>query len=264
MEKKSIGTEKLQKGGLNLGKKGPTRHLKRHRSPGFWPIHRKAGVWTIRTSSGPHSRNTSIPTTILLRNQLKYAHTAKEAKKILSQKKLIVDGKPRNKKSFPIGIMDVVHIPDSSEYYRALPDLGGKLRLLPISAEEAQFKLYRIIGKTSQKRGRIQLNFHDGSNLIIDSEKDQYKVNDVIKIKIPEKEILDYLEFKGMQQVIVTGGRSQGFRGTLIGLGPEPGWKKTAIIRTPEGNDIRTLSKYLFVIGSNEPMIKLMIDEDEN
>ena len=60
-----------------------------------------------------------------------------------------------------------------------------------------------------------------------------------------------------MQQVIVTGGRSQGARGTLIGLGPEPGWKKTATIRTPEGEDIRTLAQYIFVVGTNESIIQL-------
>jgi small subunit ribosomal protein S4e len=245
-----------------MGKKGPTRHLKRHRSPAFWPIHRKANTWTIRTSSGPHSIDTSIPTTIILRDQLKYATSASEAKKLLIQKKLLVDGKPRVDTSFPVGLMDVLHIPDSGEHFRVLPDQGGKLKFLAITVDEAQFKLLRIIGKTSQKGGKTQLNLHDGSNLIISTEQDQYKVNDVLKLKIPEKEILGSIEFKEMQQVIITGGRSQGERGTLIGLGSEPGWKKTATIRTTEGDDIRTLSQYLFVVGSNEPIIKLA-DEEE-
>jgi ribosomal protein S4E len=60
-----------------------------------------------------------------------------------------------------------------------------------------------------------------------------------------------------MQQVIITGGRSQGAKGILIGFGSEPGWKKTATIRTPKGEDIRTLSKYVFVVGTNFPLIDL-------
>ena len=244
-----------------MGNKGPTRHLKRHQSPSHWPIYRKAGVWTIRTSPGPHNMDTSIPSTVILRDQLQYATTASEAKTILIQGKFHVDGKPRMDTAYPVGLMDVLHIPDSGEYFRVLPDQGGKLKFLAISAEEAQFKLYRIIGKTSQKKGKIQLNLHDGSNILVGAEQDHYKVNDVLKVKVPEKEIQDYIEFKEMQQVIVTGGRSQGARGTLIGMGPEPGWKKTATIRTPEGNDIRTLANYLFVVGSNEPVIKLEEDE---
>jgi small subunit ribosomal protein S4e len=243
-----------------MGKKGPTRHLKRHQSPAHWPIHRKGGVWTVRTKPGPHNMENSIPTAIILRDELKYAKTASEAKTILTNRQLIVDGKPRVKSTFPIGLMDVVNIPDTGEYFRILPDHGGKLKLLPISSEEATFKLYRITSKTTQRNGKTQLNLHDGSNILVKTEQDNYKVNDVLKIKIPEKEIQDSIEFKEMQQVIITGGRSQGSKGTLIGFGPELGWKKTASIRTPEGDDIRTLAKYLFVVGANSPIIKL---EDE-
>lgn len=242
--------------------KGPTKHLKRHRSPAFWPIHRKSGTWAVRTSSGPHSLNTSIPTTIILRDQLKYATNAREAKKLIKDGKLLVDGKVRKDNRYPVGLMDVVTIPDTGEYFRVLPDHGGRLKFLPISAEEAQFKLCRVSGKTTLRAGKTQLNLHDGYNLVIDTEADQYKVGDVLKVKVPEKEIQDYIELKEMQQVIITGGRSQGAQGILIGLGPEPGWKKTATIRTAEGDDIRTLSRYLFVVGTNEPVITLNAGEE--
>lgn len=206
--------------------------------------------------------NTSIPTTIILRDQLKYAHTAREAKSLIKNGKMLIDGKIRKDEKFPVGLMDVVTIPDTGENFRVLPDHGGKLKFIAISADEAQFKLCRIVGKTSLKTGKTQLNLHDGNNIVLSTEADQYKVNDVLKIKVPEKEIQDSIEFKEMQQVIITGGRSQGAQGVLIGLGTEPGWKKTAIIRTLAGDDIRTLSKYLFVVGSNEPVITLNAGEE--
>jgi len=245
-----------------MGNKGPTKHLKRHMSPAFWPIHRKGGKWAVRPSSGPHSLKTSIPTKVLLRDQFKYATTAREAKSLIKNGKMLIDGKVRKDDRFPVGLMDVIHIPDTKEYFRVLPDHGGKLRYLAITAEEAQFKLCRIIGKTSLKAGKTQLNLHDGSNVVINTEADKYKVNDVLKIKVPEKEIMDSIEFKEMQQVIITGGRSQGAQGVLIKVGPEPGWKRTATIRTLEGDDIRTLSNYLFVVGINEPVIKLNAGEE--
>jgi small subunit ribosomal protein S4e len=205
---------------------------------------------------------TSIPTKVLLRDQFKYATTAREAKSLIKNGKMLIDGKVRKDDRFPVGLMDVIHIPDTKEYFRVLPDHGGKLRYLAITAEEAQFKLCRIIGKTSLKAGKTQLNLHDGSNVIVNTEADKYKVKDVLKIKVPEKEILDHIEFKEMQQVIITGGRSQGAQGVLIKVGPEPGWKRTATIRTIEGDDIRTLSNYLFVVGVNEPVIKLNAGEE--
>ncbi len=245
-----------------MGNKGPTKHLKRHMSPAFWPIHRKGGTWAVRTSSGPHSLKTSIPTKVIMRDQLKYATTAREAKSLIKNGKMVVDGVVRKDDRFPVGLMDVVHIPDSGEYFRVLPDHGGKLRFLAITAEEGKFKLCRITGKTTLKAGKTQLNLHDGNNLVINTDADPYKVNDVLKIKVPEKEIIESIEFKEMQQVIITGGRSQGAQGVLIELGPEPGWKKTATIRTTDGNDFRTLSKYLFVVGSNEPVITLNAGEE--
>lgn len=240
-----------------MGKKGPTRHLKRHKSPAFWTIPRKAGKWAVRSSPGPHSIQSSIPINVILRDTLKHASTSKEAKILIKAGKIVVDGKKRIDERFPVGLMDVLHLPDSNENYRVLPDHGGRLKLLPITNEETSFKLCRIIGKTTLQDNITQLNLHDGKNININSEADNYSVNDVIKVKIPELEIQNHIEFKEMTQAIIIGGRSQGATGMLIGLGPEPGWKKTATIRTQDGEDIRTLADYVFVIGEEEPVISL-------
>ncbi|MBN2335330.1 30S ribosomal protein S4e [Candidatus Bathyarchaeota archaeon] len=245
-----------------MGNKGPTRHLKRHNSPSYWPIHRKSGAWSVRTSSGPHTLHTSMPINVVIRDQLKYAKTAKEAKILIKGGKMTVDGKPREDERFPVGLMDVVTFPETGESFRVLPDHGGKLRLLLITADEAKFKLVRITGKTTQPGRKTQLNLHDGQNIVVSAEADNFKVGDVLKIKIPEKDVVDHIEFKEMQQSIVTGGRSQGTQGMIIGLGPEPGWKKTCSIRTLEGEDIRTLSQYVFVVGSKEPVITLNAGEE--
>lgn len=246
-----------------MGKKGPVKHIKRHQSPVFWPIHRKSGTWATKTRSGPHSLSTSMPLNVLIRDELKYAKTARESKYLVKQGKLIVDGKPRLDEKFPVGLMDVITIPNSKEYFRILPGQNGKLRLQPIAEDAAKFKLVRITGKTTLPGKRTQLNLHDGQNIVVSAEADKYSVNDVIKLKVPEKEIMDHVEFKEMQQSIITGGRSQGAQGMIIGLGPEPGWKKTCTIRTPQGDDIRTLAGYVFVVGSKQPLITLEAGEEQ-
>lgn len=258
MEEKGDGEEELQyRGGVVVGNKGPVKHMKRHQSPSFWPIDRKTGNWAVKTSAGPHSTNTSIPSNVLLRNELKISKTAKESKFIIKRGRILVDGKPRLDTRFPIGLMDVVSLPDKGENYRVLPAHNGKFKLIPISEEETGFKLCKIVGKQTLPHGLTQLNLHDGQNQIITREADNYNVNDVLKLRVPEKEIMDRIEFKEMQQSIITGGRSQGAQGMIIGFSQEPGWKRTATIRTEEGEDIRTLAKYVFVVGSNEPIIKL-------
>jgi ribosomal protein S4E len=40
-------------------------------------------------------------------------------------------------------------------------------------------------------------------------------------------------------------------------FGTEPGKKKTATIRTPENENVRTLSMYIFAVGTDTPIISL-------
>jgi small subunit ribosomal protein S4e len=239
-----------------MGRKGPTRHLKRQQAPTFWTIKRKEAIWSINTSPGPHNFGSSIPVTVLLRDVLNYAATRKEASQISNQSKIKIDGKIRLDDKFPVGLMDVVSLPSASESYRVLPAKGGRLKLHQIKGEEIGFKLCRIIGKTILRNNITQLRLHDGRTLIIPAGS-PYKVNDVLKIKVPSQEIMEHIPFKDQLQIIITGGRSQGETGIIIGFGDEPGWKKTATVRTPSGEDIRTLTKYVFPIGTTESLISL-------
>ncbi len=239
-----------------MGRKGPSRHLKRQQAPTFWTMKRKEAIWSINTSPGPHNFGTSIPVAVILRDMLNYSTIRKEASLIASSGKIKIDGKPRADDKFPVGLMDVISLPDAGESYRVLPGKGGRLALHQIKGEEIGFKLCRIIGKTILRNNVIQLHLHDGRTLVV-PEGSPYKVNDVLKIKVPTQEIMEHIAFKDQLQIIIIGGRSQGETGMIIGFGDEPGWKKTATVRTPGGEDIRTLTKYVFPIGTTESLISL-------
>lgn len=240
-----------------MGKKGPTRHLKREMAPHFWPVPRKKNVWATRTGPGPHGLNVSMPLLLVVRDFLGYAETAKEASILIKQGKIRVDGKPRKDHRYSVGIMDVVELPDAKRSFRVIPKLGGRLALHPISGEELRFKLCRIVGKTTVRDGATQLNLHDGRNVLLKDRGGEYAVNDTVKLSVPEQEIVEHVGFKPGARVIITGGRSQGRHGILMGIGSEPGKKRTATIRTPENEDVRTMAKYIFAIGSETPMISL-------
>ena len=199
----------------------------------------------------------SSPLLVVVRDFLGYAETAKEARMIIKQGKVLVDGKARADERYSVGLMDVVELPDAEKYYRVLPEHGGRFILHPIKREEAAYKLCLIVGKTTVKGGATQLNLHDGRNVLLADGGDTYAVNDIVKLSVPDQEITDHIEFKPGVRVIITGGRSQGQFGILIGLGSEPGSKRTATIRTPENEDVRTLAKYVFAVGSETPIISL-------
>jgi small subunit ribosomal protein S4e len=199
-----------------------------------------------------------MPLLVIIRDVLGYAESSREAKMLIKQGKVLVDGKQRKDERYPIGIMDVIELPDANQLFRVLPVQGKRLKLHPIERHEAEFKLCRIIGKTIVKGGRTQLNFHDGRTLKLPLEEEyEYEVNEVLQLKIPEQEIMSNIKFRQGVQAIITGGRSGGKYGVIIGFGSEPGKKKTAIVRTIDKEDVRTLAQYIFAVGSDKSLISL-------
>ena len=237
--------------------KGPAHHMKRELSPSFWPIHRKRHVWAVKTSPGPQPANQSLPLVVVVRDLLGHAETGREAKMLIKQGKILVDGTPRRDEGVPIGVMDVLEIPDAKETFRVLPARGGRLKLHPIRGDEKGFKLCRITGKTSLKGGKTQLNLHDGRNILSPEGEEPHDVGDVLRLKIPEQEMVDSVKFETGALAIVTGGRSKGTLGSLAEIGSEPGDKRIVALRTREGEEVRTLARYVFVVGRGEPLVSL-------
>jgi small subunit ribosomal protein S4e len=248
-----------------LGKKGRSTGLKRKPAPRFWPIHRKEYVWVVKPSSGPHSGEKCIPLAIILREILGLAKTRKECKAIVSQGKIYVDGKVRREDDFPAGLMDVISIPELDKHFRILPSKKG-LILHPISKEEASFKLCRIEDKTITEKGHVQLNLHDGLNVMVkvadpkNPREDVYKTLDTLKISIPERQILEHVKMKENDFAMITGGKNIGKHGRIVSIESAEGKKRRnalVIIEDEKGNRYQTILNFVFAIGEKQPLISL-------
>ncbi|MBC7130748.1 30S ribosomal protein S4e [Candidatus Bathyarchaeota archaeon] len=248
-----------------MGKKGGSQALKRKPAPRIWPIHRKEFVWAVRPTPGPHSLKRCLPLTIVLRELLGVAKTRREAKIIASQGKVYVDGKVRRDDSFPVGLMDVISLPDLDKNFRVLPSKKG-LILHPISKEEANFKLCRIENKTTVKGGHIQLNLHDGSNILIrvddsrNPQEDVYNTFDTVKLSLPERQISDHIVMQEGVFAIITGGKNQGKFGKIVEIEKAEGKKRKDFLVTIEdanGNRYQTILDFVFAIGADQPLISL-------
>ncbi|MEM2466546.1 MAG: 30S ribosomal protein S4e [Candidatus Bathyarchaeia archaeon] len=248
-----------------MGRKGGSTTLKRKPSPKIWPIHRKEFVWVVKPTPGPHSLENCLPITLLLRDILGVAKTRREAKIIVAQGKVYVDGRVRRDDKFPTGLMDVVSLPDLDKHFRILPSHKG-LILHPISKEEASFKLCRIENKTMVKNGHIQLNLHDGSNILVrvadpkNPQEDVYSTFDTVKISLPDRQILEHIKVKENDYVIITGGKNMGKCGRIIEIEKVKGKKRKDAIVTVEdekGNRYQTVLEFVFAIGETKPLISL-------
>jgi len=231
-----------------------SRHNKRYNAPTEkWGIPTKESFWAPSPTPGPHSDDTSIPLIVVLRDILKYTQTSKEAEHILAERKVKVDGRVTTDKNRPVGLMDVISIPDISENYRVLFDQKGKFRLLPIDKSQAEWKLVKIQDKTTLKGGITQYNLHDGTNIRIE-DGTKYNTKDVLKIQLPSRKILDSFEFAEGQMTIVTGGNHIGELDTI---------KEYEVIKGPQPNfvhfesGITTVEEYAFVVGKDKPIIEI-------
>ena len=247
-----------------MGKKGKTARLKRKPAPRFWPIHRKELPWIVKLSSGSHSLQNCLPLTLVLRDILGVAQTRKEAKMILSEGKVQVDGKIRRKDDFPVGLMDVISISDMNKYYRLMPSHKG-LVLNPISKEEANFKLVRVEDKTTVKNG-MQIALHDGSTMLVkvadpkNPKEVTYDTFDVLKITYPEKQVALSLKTKEGNLAVITGGKNIGKQGKIVEIEKTEAKKRRqalVVVEDAQGVRYQTILDFVFSIGEAEPLIGL-------
>ena len=237
---------------------GSRKHLKRFKAPKMWPINIKEETWTTKSSAGPHALDKSIPLVMVLRDILGLASNTREAKIILNNGDVLVDGTPRKDHRFPVGFMDVISIPKLNKYYRIIPDYKGRLILNEIDEKDSSFKLVSIENKTTLKGGKTQLNLHDGRNVIV--EEDEYKTSDVVLLSIPEQKIDDVIKFETGSIALITGGKHIGELGKIDSINITKSSKSnTVLIETDEGSFL-TLTKYVFVIGTDKPIISLLGD----
>ena len=151
-----------------------SKHMKRLTIPKSWKIAKKEVKWAVKVSPGKHSKDAAMPLGMVVRDMLGYADSMREARRIIGSRKILVDGRVEIDYKAPVGFMDVISIPETGEHYRMLFDAKGRLTLIQIDAERAKWKLVRINNKTYVRGGKVQLNLHDGRNIVIERDKDVY------------------------------------------------------------------------------------------
>ncbi len=245
-----------------MGKRGKTGRLKRNPSPDFWPIHRKDLPWVVKPASGPHSLENCLSLTLVLRDILGVAKTKKEAGMILSEGKVLVDGKIRKRADFPVGLMDVISLPLLNKFYRVFPTHKG-LSLVSIGKEEAGFKLCRVEDKTTVTNG-LQIALNDGSNMLIkvaDPKKPvevPYETFDILKMSLPDKQVTGSIKTKVGNLAVITGGKNIGKIGRIVEIEKTEAKKRKAalaVIEDEKGARYQTILDFVFSIGEKEAML---------
>jgi len=216
------------------------------------------GIFATRPSQGPHKLRECIPLNILLRNKLKLALTAREAKLIVLSKEgnIAVDGKIRKDPKYPVGFMDVVSILKTKAHYRLLYDFKGRFGLAKITPSESEFKLCRVKRRAMGHKGVPYVVTHDGRTLRFPHPLIQR--NDTVKLNLTNNEIVTYYKFEEGCKVIITGGNNIGRVGTVVKLEKHPGSYEIIYVKDENGLEFSTRLSNVFVIGTKSPEITLL------
>jgi len=227
--------------------------IKRLRAPKFWHIQKKKTKWVVRPSAGPHKKFESIPLQIVIRDLLGFAETAKEAKGIIKRSEVLVDGRIEKDHRYPAGLMDTIAIPKIKKYFRISLDVNG-LKLVEIPEKEANIKLCRINKKTTVKKGKIQLNLHDGRNILADKG---YNTGDSIVIELPSQKITGQIKMEEGNTCLLTSGKNSGklavIKKIIVTRSNEP----NKIACEIEGKAVEAMKDHTFVVGKGKPLVTI-------
>jgi small subunit ribosomal protein S4e len=234
-----------------------TKHLKRLRAPAFWKVNKKETKWIARPKPGPHKVFESIPLIVIVRDILGIVETSRDGKKILNGREVLVDGKPRREEKYGVGLMDSISIPKIGKSYRILPGKKG-LEVVEVTKADAEKKICRIENKTILGKGRVQLNCHDGRNIIA-TDGAKYASGDSILIELPSQKILEHVKLEKGGIALITKGRNAGMVADIKKISPATAKEdaKVGCAVAGEKKEVDVGREYIFVMGRDKPLISV-------
>lgn len=212
-------------------------------------------MWLKKPIPGKHKESESVSLLVLLRERLRLADNLRQAKKLINAGEILVDGQKPSSVGMPLGLMDNISIPKINAFYKLVFVKGGVLKPVETTAERAAEKLCRIVGKTIVKKGKIQLNLHDGRVYLIEKEEDRFHPGDTIVLKFVGKkgkqELKGFLKLEKGASCFVWKGRHCGVVCKLEEIIPRLG-SRPEEARVKAGDaEFTTLKNYLFVVDEH-------------
>jgi len=227
--------------------RGPRRHLKRLNAPSHWMLAKLGGVFAPRPSTGPHKLRECLPLSILLRNRLKYALSAREVGAILAQRFVTVDNKVRTDSRYPAGFMDVIQIKKTGDNFRLLYDVKGRFIIHKILPAEAKFKLCRVRHQMVGAKAVPFIVTHDARTIRYPDPL--IKVHDTVKINVETGKIVEHIKFENGNLCMIVGGRNLGRVGLVQHVERHPGSFDIVHVKDAAGHAFATRLNNVFIIG---------------
>lgn len=177
-------------------------YLKRAETRRHLPIPRKGTKYVARAAN--HA-NTGIPVVVALRDVLKLTRTAKEVREVIKDRAIKINGKVVEDHKEGIRILNVF---EADKKYRLEILATGRFTFEECNDST---RICKVDGKSVLKGGVVQLNLHDGSNVI---SKEKVKTGDSVELDF-EGKVKKVIKFEKGSDVLVISGRHVGFKGKV-------------------------------------------------
>jgi len=203
-------------------------HQTRQETTKKLPIQRKGTKYVARASSHPQE---SVPVIIAMRDMLGLAKTKKEVKKMILQKLLKVNGKIVSDYHESIRLFNIFEA-----------DKPYVLKLSPVrkfffeEIKKADERLCKVTGKKLVGGNKIQLNLHDGTNVLGDKK---IKIGDSLYLDLSGK-IKKHISLEKGREVFILSGKYMGQSGKI-----ENHEDKKVLIKFKEGSALLPLDNII-------------------
>lgn len=178
-------------------------HQTRQQTTKKLPIQRKGTKYVARALSHPQE---SVPVIIAIRDMLGLAKTKKEVKKMILQKLLKINGTQVQDYHESIRLFNILEA-----------DKAYVLKLSPVrkffleETKDKNERLCKVVAKKIVSGGKIQLNLHDGTNVLSDKK---IQIGDSLYLDMSGK-IKQHIPLEKGKEAFVLSGRYAGQSGKI-------------------------------------------------
>ena len=217
------------------------KHLKRLAAPKTWNVERKTTKFIKRPLPGKHS----LKYAMTLNEFFKitgFAETKKDVVNILKSNEVLVDNKVVKEVKFNVGLMDIIAIPKEKLFFRISLSEKGLLNVVKIPEKEASLKLCKVLNKRMVSGGKIQLNLHDGRNIVYN--KNDIKVGDSVLLDLNGNKIVEHIPLAPESKIMLVSGSKIGAIGVLKEI------KGDEVVFETDGKLFHSVKKNVLCLGS--------------
>jgi small subunit ribosomal protein S4e len=227
---------------MTMGKKGNTRHMKCLNAPRFFNIHRKENKYVAKPRAGRHKLDRAISLSLLLAKTAS-ARNMDEAKRMLSARSVLVNGRIVKDSKYAVGLNDIIEIASEGKYYRI--DIDSQGHVVPAAVDKPDSaNLYKVLGKYKVRGGNLMLRLHDGSVVVGSAD---ISVSDSVMVDNSRK-IVSHLKMDTGAKCRVIDGAHVGTHGAIKEL-VKGGMNKdsSVIIEQKDGSTFQTPVRNIMV-----------------